>query len=107
MKCERRHFECAREARQKAEPSLRNIYRMATEKTKNKLDYEEALWALADRTATRRQIKDIYDNSYLRIVDKRPNRHPLPRERLNQRLLTMREQPRQYCYRARVRLVQL
>ena len=88
IKCERRHFEIAlREALQKAEPSLRNIYRMATEKTKNKLDYEEALWALADRTATRRQIKDIYDNSYLRIVGTRPNRHPLPRERLEPAVL--------------------
>lgn len=90
-KCERHHFDVAlTEALQKAEPSLRRIYQMATEKSKNKTDYEEALWALADRTATRRQIKEIYESSYLRISDERKNAKPLSREKLNSRLLTLR-----------------
>jgi uncharacterized protein len=90
--CGKNHFEIAlKEALQKAEPSLRKIYQMATEKSKNKVEYEEALWALADRTATRRQIREIHEVSYVRIARERGNKAPLQRETLNQRLLTMRK----------------
>lgn len=90
--CERRHFDIALiEALQKAEPSLRKIYQMSTEKSKNKKEYEDALWALADRSSTRRQIKEIYDSSYIRIIEARGEGKPLRRETLNQRLLTLRK----------------
>lgn len=90
--CTRLHFDKAlKEAIQKAEPSLRKIYQMATEKSEKKREYEEALWALADRSSTRRQIKEIYDSSYLRISEARGNHKNLPRETLNQRLLTLRK----------------
>ncbi len=92
-KCERRHFDSAlKEALQKAEPSLRRIYQMATEKTKHKGQYEEALWALADRSSTRRQVRDIYESSYLRIANDHNSIELLTKEKLNERLLAMRKE---------------
>jgi hypothetical protein len=93
--CGRNHFEIAlKEALQKTEPSLKKIYSMATEKAKNQLEYEEALWALADRTATRRKLDDI-EQSYRRIIAIRlqgnDERKPMDRYTLNQRLLTLRK----------------
>src|ERR1700679_2099637 len=35
---------------EKAQASLRNAYHNATQKTKNSSDYEEALWAIRERT---------------------------------------------------------
>jgi AAA ATPase-like protein len=89
----RDHYETAiKNALGRSEPSLRAAYQKATEKAKNRLEYEEALWALADRTETRRQLKDIYANSYRRIIDQRKlnGREPMTREKLNARLLTLR-----------------
>jgi Cdc6-like AAA superfamily ATPase len=61
-----KHFEVAlREASAEAEPSLRTSYDKATQKYKN--DYQEVLWAVADSSMLRRQIKDIHD-SYLRLM---------------------------------------
>lgn len=65
----------------------KSSYRKATEKTKNTLEYEYALWALADRTETRRQLTSIYDDSYKRITD--PSQR-MDRNQLNQRLLTLK-----------------
>lgn len=96
--CSDSHFLAAlQEATAKAEPSLRQIYQMATEKTKNKRDYEEALWSLADRTSTRRQVTEIYESSYKRIQEEHKlrnsegSRERLSREQLNSRLLRLRE----------------
>lgn len=93
-----------KQALQKAEPSIRKIYQIATEKSNAKLEYEETLWALADRTSDRRQIKDIYENSYLRIKTQHDRimnlkdengksivRPTLKKEKLNQRLLAMKK----------------
>lgn len=92
VECTKAHFDKAlKEALAKAEPSLRKIYQMATEKIKNQADYEEALWALADRTSTRRQIKEIHDSSYVRICSERAGRKPLSKEIFNQRMLTLRK----------------
>ncbi|WP_120500181.1 ATP-binding protein [Roseovarius sp. EL26] len=94
--CERRHFEIAlTEALQKTEPYLRSKYSMATEKTKLQNEYEEALWALADRTETRRKLDDI-EASYRRITAQRHFRKDekpkvMTRTNLNQRLLRLRE----------------
>lgn len=88
----RRHFESAiHGALQKTEPDLRSAYQRATQKTKNTIEYEEALWALADRPGTARQLDDIYNNSYLRIMRQRRGREPLARHIFNQRLLTLRK----------------
>lgn len=87
-----------KEATKKAEPSLRRIYQTATEKTKNKRDYEEALWALADRTETRRQIKDVFEYSYLRVHRENKVRNPkgakerLTKDQLTARMLRLREE---------------
>lgn len=92
--CQRPHYETAiKEALVKTEPTLRRAYQKATEKTKNQLEYEEALWSLADRSETRRQITAIYDKSYRRIVQQRPlgERQPLTKEQLNHRFLTLRK----------------
>jgi uncharacterized protein len=89
-RCERRHYEAGiKGALEKTESGLRMAYQRATEKTKNKLEYEEALWALADKAETRRQMSDIYDRSYKRIMQQRKSK-PLEQEVLNQRLLTLR-----------------
>jgi hypothetical protein len=64
---------------------------MATEKSKNRVDYEEALWALADRTATRRQIKEIYETSYVRVCAEHTGKKPLTKEVFNQRMLMLKK----------------
>ena len=89
----REHYEEAtRQALKRTEPALRKAYQKATEKIKNQLEYEETLWALADRTETRRQLKSIYETSYKRIIAQRKlvRREPMDREKLNARLLTLR-----------------
>ncbi len=94
--CERHHFESAlTEALQKTEPYLRRMYSLATEKTKLQNEYEETLWALADRTETRRKLDDI-ESSYKRIAAQRPKRQDnektsMTRTNLNQRLLSLRK----------------
>lgn len=97
--CSNEHFLLAlKEATSSAEPSLRQIYQIATEKSKNKRDYEECLWALADRTATRRQIGEVYDSSYKRIQREHQIKSPdenktrLSRTQVNARLLSMRDE---------------
>jgi uncharacterized protein len=89
----RAHYEQAiRDALKGTETALRLAYQKATEKTKYHLEYEEALWALADRTETRRQLKNIYETSYKRIIVQRKlsGRDPMDREKLNARLLALR-----------------
>lgn len=86
-----RHFKSGIEgALSRAEPVLRLQYQKATMKTRNTEDYEEALWALADTTSDMRQVSEIYDSSYKRIMLKRAGREPLPREKFNQRLLALK-----------------
>jgi hypothetical protein len=59
-------FETAlREASIEAEPSLKAGYEKATQKYNN--DYQQVLWAVADDSSLRRQVKEIYD-SYKRIM---------------------------------------
>ncbi|RQH16004.1 ATP-binding protein [Bradyrhizobium sp. RP6] len=78
-------------ALQRTEAALQAAYEKATRKTRNTEDYEEALWALADSTSDKRQISDIYDQSYKWIMMKRTGRSMLSREQLNQRYLAMRK----------------
>lgn len=62
------HFETAlKEASIEAEPSLKSAYERATQKYTN--DYQQVLWAVADHSTMRRQVKDIYD-SYKRLMQR-------------------------------------
>ncbi len=92
--CARKHYEIGiKAALGKTEPTLRLAYQKATEKTKNRLEYEEALWALADRAETRSQMDSIYKHSYLRIIQQRSRgRKVLTQTTLNHRLLTLRKE---------------
>ena len=74
----------------RAEPTLRLQYERATMKTRNTEDYEEALWSLADTTSERRQLTEIYESSYKRIMSSRPKRQLLARDKFNQRMLALR-----------------
>ena len=75
----------------RSEPILKAQYDQATKKTKNTSDYEETLWALADRSSDRRQITDIYELSYLPMMMRRNGRTALDKNQLNQRLLALRK----------------
>jgi Cdc6-like AAA superfamily ATPase len=86
------HFKAGIEgALRRTEASLRAQYDKATQKYRNTSDYQEALWALADSTSDRRQIADIYDSSYKWIIAKREGRSLMPRDKLNQRYLSLRK----------------
>jgi hypothetical protein len=90
---EARHFKAGIQgALQRTEATLRAQYDKATKKYRNTADYEEALWALADSTADRRQITEIYDSSYGWVMANRSDRKKLTRERLNQRYLSLRKE---------------
>jgi uncharacterized protein len=78
-------------ALKRSDAVLRAQYKKATQKTKNTDDYEEALWAMADTNSDQRQLQEIYESSYARIMQKRLGRHALSRETFNQRLLTLRK----------------
>jgi uncharacterized protein len=77
-------------ALERAEPTLRVQYDKATKKTRLTEDYEEVLWALADTTADNRQVSEIYNTSYRRVMNCRPLRKELTREQFNQRLLSLK-----------------
>jgi hypothetical protein len=83
-------------ALERSDAVLRSQYKKATQKTKNTDDYEEALWALADTNSDMRQLQEIYDASYAKIMLKRLGRHALGRDVFNQRLLTLRNEGHGY-----------
>lgn len=65
-----------KDASNEAEATLRQVYDKATQKYTD--HYEEVLWAVADMPHLRRQIREIYQNSYLRVAeDHNPTRPPL------------------------------
>jgi uncharacterized protein len=79
---------------ERAESPLREAYNYAIQKTTNSEDYEEALWAVAESTHLERQIKDIYERSYLPIMDyrKAKGRKALDIERFRTRLYRLCDQ---------------
>ncbi|MER9849607.1 ATP-binding protein [Mesorhizobium sp. M0106] len=86
------HFKAGiKGAIERAESVLRLQYEKATMKTKNTEDYEEALWSMADKTSDRRQLSEVYEQSYKRIMFRRHKRTELTREKFNQRLLALRK----------------
>lgn len=58
-------------AMEQAESPLKTAYRLAIQKTKNSLDYEEVLWSTAGGTHMQRQSKEIYDSSYVPMMEER------------------------------------
>lgn len=78
-------------ALQKTERDLAMSYQRATEKSRNKQDFEEALWALADKSDTRRQVTEIFSQSYLPIVNRQKDRTPIEKDVFNQRLHNLRK----------------
>ncbi|MEM1389551.1 MAG: ATP-binding protein [Pseudomonadota bacterium] len=81
------HYDLAiKGALQRAEADLQLSYQKATEKTRNTLDYEEVLWALADKSDSRRQSTEFYESSYLKIMERRPDRPVLTKSSFDQRL---------------------
>ena len=76
---------------EEAQTSLRNAYDMATQKHKNSKDYEEVLWAVADGSLLERPTTEIFEKSYLRIMDDRVERGPLAKELFYQRLNTLKK----------------
>ncbi|HZU63178.1 MAG TPA: ATP-binding protein [Novosphingobium sp.] len=88
------HFRSAvKGALSRTEVEHRTAYQKATEKTKNTKEYEISLWALADKTETRRQLDNIYRDSYLRIMREfYPTEKPMDKTRFNQRLLSLKTQ---------------
>lgn len=80
-----------RSAVEEAQTSLRNAYDLATQKHKNSTDYEETLWAVADGTLLSRPTSDLYDKSYVPIMDERKGREPLAKEHFYQRLNALKK----------------
>jgi hypothetical protein len=79
------HFDRGlRTAMEEAEPALKATYEKATEKYKD--DYKEVLWAFVDAPHLRRQLTDIYDTSYKRIMEERSGRELLSKNSFTQRL---------------------
>jgi hypothetical protein len=77
------HFEIAlREATLDAEPSLKRAYDQATQKYNS---YDEVLWALADDSRMRRQIKDVLA-SYNRIMSELKGRETLDQKKFYDRM---------------------
>jgi SpoVK/Ycf46/Vps4 family AAA+-type ATPase len=76
---------------ERAEAPLRDAYNYAVQKTKNSVDYEEALWAAAQSTHIERQLKEIYERSYLPCMEyrKKLDREPLPIEKFRTRLYSL------------------
>jgi len=86
--CNIDHFDKGvKEALQSAETALKIAYDKATQKYSD--DYQEVLWAVADSKILRRQISEIYENSYLSIMDQRPERPELSKHRFNTRLYNL------------------
>lgn len=87
------HFRAAvKGAIERTEVEHKSAYRRAIEKTKNTREYELALWALADKTETRRQLSAIYDESYIRIA-RQTDEAMMDRAKFNQRLLSLKTPP--------------
>lgn len=77
---------------EEAQTSLRQAYELATQKHGGSDDYEEVLWAVADGSLMTRQTSDIYNSSYIRIVNERGRRvAPLTKELFYQRMNNLKK----------------
>jgi uncharacterized protein len=83
-----RHFsEAIKTAATDIEPHLRMMYERATRKYND--DYEEVLWAVADKHELNRRSADVFD-SYKRIMSRR-NKAALTRDRFNTRMNSLKQ----------------
>jgi hypothetical protein len=83
------HFDWGlRTAMEEAEPVLKANYEKATQKYKD--DYKEVLWAFVDNPHLRRQLTDIYDTSYKRIMGERSGREVLSKLAFTNRLNSLK-----------------
>lgn len=81
-----------KEAAREAQPTLKKAYDLATQKYKNTKEYEEVLWAVVDKPHLRRQSREIYLESYLRVAeDRRPSVAPLDLDAFHQRMNKLRD----------------
>ena len=90
--CNQEHFNSGvKKAVEEAQPTLKNIYDYATKKYSDY--YEEVLWALADLHLMNRQTTDIYEKSYLRIMQDRTHlrRKTLTKPQFSQRLNNLKK----------------
>ena len=91
-KIKAKHFEAGISgALERSEATLKQQYFTATAKTKHTADYEEALWALADTTSDRRQLSEIYNSSYMKIMKQRKDRSTLEQSVFNRRLHSLKK----------------
>lgn len=76
---------------ERAESPLRDAYNFAIQKTTNSEDYEEALWSVAESTHLERQLKDVYERSYLTVMSSRESkgRKPLTIDKFRTRLYSL------------------
>lgn len=81
------HFDRALSAASEmAESNLKSAYSKATLKYKD--DYAEVLWAVADDSMLQRQLTEIYDHSYLRIMELRKKK-PLAKPTFSNKLAAL------------------
>jgi archaellum biogenesis ATPase FlaH len=87
--CMQSHFkEGVNSAVREAEAALKSIYDNAVQKYSD--DYEEVLWALADLHSLRRQTTDVYEKSYLTIMENRHERKKLTKPQFSSRLNSLK-----------------
>jgi hypothetical protein len=90
-------------AMEQAESPLKSAYKLAIQKTKNSLDYEEVLWSAAAGTHLQRQSREIYESSYIPMMEDRlrkeffdpkikEKRIPLTYEKYRDRLYKLTDQ---------------
>lgn len=86
------HFdEGIRGAISQAMASLRLAYAKATEKYSD--DYQEVLWSVADgKTLDRRQVSEIHEKSYTPIMELRPNRNRLDKQKFYSRMNNLKSE---------------
>lgn len=77
---------------EEAQTSLKQAYDMATQKFGNSEDYEEVLWSVADGHLLRRQVSDIFDQSYRAVMDQREERVRLSKDQFYQRMNKLKQE---------------
>lgn len=83
--CASKHFEKGvHDAIEGSQTSLRTAYEKATQKYND--DYQEVLWAVTDSPHLRRQVSEIFEQSYLKIMRQRPDRKQLTKEQFYNRM---------------------
>ncbi|MFZ0693184.1 MAG: ATP-binding protein [Alphaproteobacteria bacterium] len=88
-KCASKHFhDGVKKGVDEAQASLKLAYEKATQKYSD--DYQEVLWAVAENVTFRRQVSDIYENSYLPIMKHRQGRTVLDKDKFRFRLINLK-----------------